>query len=239
MVELQRLGAGDPVVLAPAVGGQIRAAARVGRTDRDIDNDGVPDSVERRDQGRTGMFGRRPWHRDRDDDGVPDAEEAGRIFDLESPGFHYNRINNPTNDVLERRMAALEGGVAAHECEASAGAPHGLKLQVIGALERDVKRPQGSADEVVVKRSSGITSLKQLTGKTVAVNALGTRHVAEAAARTAATRRCCCTTPPASGRPGWRRRISAMIRSSTRNWSATRGTRWTGSWGEIPMQRAC
>lgn len=51
---------------------------------------------------------------------------------------------------------------------------HGLKLQIIGALERDVKRPQGSADEVVVKRSSGITSLKQLTGKTVAVNALGT-----------------------------------------------------------------
>ena len=41
------------------------------------------------------------------------AETAGRIFDLEIPGFHYNRINNPTNAVLERRMAALEHGVAA------------------------------------------------------------------------------------------------------------------------------
>lgn len=41
------------------------------------------------------------------------AEAAGRIFDLEAPGFHYNRLNNPTNDVLEQRMAALEGGTGA------------------------------------------------------------------------------------------------------------------------------
>ena len=39
-----------------------------------------------------------------------DAAHAGAIFDLETPGFHYNRINNPTVDVLERRMAALEHG---------------------------------------------------------------------------------------------------------------------------------
>ena len=42
-----------------------------------------------------------------------DAEHAGAVLDLEVPGFHYNRINNPTNDVLERRIAALEGGTAA------------------------------------------------------------------------------------------------------------------------------
>jgi O-acetylhomoserine (thiol)-lyase len=42
-----------------------------------------------------------------------DAEHAGDLFDIKVPGFHYNRINNPTNDVLERRMAALEGGTAA------------------------------------------------------------------------------------------------------------------------------
>jgi len=40
------------------------------------------------------------------------AEHAGAVFDLEMPGFHYNRINNPTNDVLEQRLAALEGGTA-------------------------------------------------------------------------------------------------------------------------------
>src|ERR1700722_12791246 len=41
------------------------------------------------------------------------AEHAGAILDLEVPGFHYNRLNNPTNEVLEKRMAALEGGTAA------------------------------------------------------------------------------------------------------------------------------
>jgi O-acetylhomoserine (thiol)-lyase len=42
-----------------------------------------------------------------------DADHAAALFDLELPGFHYNRINNPTNDVLEKRLAALEGGTAA------------------------------------------------------------------------------------------------------------------------------
>ena len=42
-----------------------------------------------------------------------DAEHAGAVLDLEVPGFHYNRINNPTNDVLEQRMASLEDGSAA------------------------------------------------------------------------------------------------------------------------------
>ncbi len=39
-----------------------------------------------------------------------DADHAADLFDIKVPGFHYNRINNPTNDVLERRMTALEGG---------------------------------------------------------------------------------------------------------------------------------
>ncbi len=42
-----------------------------------------------------------------------DAAHAGAVFDLETPGFHYNRINNPTVDVLEQRMNSLEQGVGA------------------------------------------------------------------------------------------------------------------------------
>jgi O-acetylhomoserine (thiol)-lyase len=42
-----------------------------------------------------------------------DAVHANAIMDLAIPGFHYNRINNPTNDVLEKRIAALEDGTAA------------------------------------------------------------------------------------------------------------------------------
>jgi O-acetylhomoserine (thiol)-lyase len=42
-----------------------------------------------------------------------DADHAAAVFDLEVPGFHYNRINNPTVGVLESRMALLERGVGA------------------------------------------------------------------------------------------------------------------------------
>lgn len=42
-----------------------------------------------------------------------DAQEAERLFSLEADGNTYTRIMNPTVDVLERRMAELEGGAAA------------------------------------------------------------------------------------------------------------------------------
>src|SRR5579884_2288292 len=38
------------------------------------------------------------------------AEHAAALFNLEVEGYRYSRISNPTNDVLERRVAALEGG---------------------------------------------------------------------------------------------------------------------------------
>ncbi|MEX2542687.1 MAG: aminotransferase class V-fold PLP-dependent enzyme, partial [Trueperaceae bacterium] len=42
-----------------------------------------------------------------------DADHAARLFALQEFGNIYSRIMNPTNDVLERRIAALEGGTAA------------------------------------------------------------------------------------------------------------------------------
>jgi len=42
-----------------------------------------------------------------------DADHAARLFALQEFGNIYTRIMNPTNDVLEQRIAALEGGVAA------------------------------------------------------------------------------------------------------------------------------
>jgi len=41
------------------------------------------------------------------------AEHGAALFNLEVDGFRYTRINNPTNAVLEKRVAALEGGLAA------------------------------------------------------------------------------------------------------------------------------
>ena len=42
-----------------------------------------------------------------------DAEHAASLFALQAFGNIYTRINNPTQDVLEQRVAALEGGTAA------------------------------------------------------------------------------------------------------------------------------
>lgn len=41
------------------------------------------------------------------------AQHGADLFDLKVAGNIYTRITNPTNDVLEKRLAALEGGVAA------------------------------------------------------------------------------------------------------------------------------
>jgi len=45
--------------------------------------------------------------------GFDDADHAARLFALQEFGNIYSRIMNPTNDVLEKRIAALEGGAAA------------------------------------------------------------------------------------------------------------------------------
>jgi O-acetylhomoserine (thiol)-lyase len=42
-----------------------------------------------------------------------DAEHAANLFTLQEPGYIYSRINNPTVDVFEQRMANLEGGTMA------------------------------------------------------------------------------------------------------------------------------
>ena len=41
-----------------------------------------------------------------------DSDHAANLFSLQEFGNIYTRINNPTNDILEQRLAALEGGIA-------------------------------------------------------------------------------------------------------------------------------
>lgn len=41
------------------------------------------------------------------------SQRAADVFSLAKPGFIYTRLNNPTNDILEQRLAALEGGIGA------------------------------------------------------------------------------------------------------------------------------
>ena len=40
------------------------------------------------------------------------SDQMGRLFDLEEAGYFYTRLQNPTNDHVAARLAAMEGGVA-------------------------------------------------------------------------------------------------------------------------------
>lgn len=42
-----------------------------------------------------------------------DMEKAIKVFSLEEEAYIYTRLNNPTNDILEQRLAAVEGGIGA------------------------------------------------------------------------------------------------------------------------------
>ncbi|WFS64150.1 O-acetylhomoserine aminocarboxypropyltransferase/cysteine synthase [Pseudodesulfovibrio thermohalotolerans] len=42
-----------------------------------------------------------------------DTKHAADVFSLKEPGYIYTRLNNPTTDVLEKRLAALHGGAGA------------------------------------------------------------------------------------------------------------------------------
>ena len=52
------------------------------------------------------------------------AEHGAALFNLEVEGYRYSRIANPTNAVLERRVADLEGGVDALSVSTGPAAVH-------------------------------------------------------------------------------------------------------------------
>ena len=41
------------------------------------------------------------------------SEDMGKLFDLEADGYFYSRLQNPTNDIVAAKIAAMEGGSAA------------------------------------------------------------------------------------------------------------------------------
>src|SRR4051794_41791844 len=63
-----------------------------------------------------------------------DADHAARLFGLQEFGNIYTRIMNPTTDVFENRVAALEGGAAgrAPRPRQAAGAPGPLSTSKKG-----------------------------------------------------------------------------------------------------------
>ena len=70
------------------------------------------------------------------------AEHAAALFNLEAEGFRYSRISNPTNAVLERRVAALEGGVGALVVGSGQAAIHNAILSLADVGRNIVSVPQ-------------------------------------------------------------------------------------------------
>jgi O-acetylhomoserine (thiol)-lyase len=62
-----------------------------------------------------------------------DADQAAALFNMERGGHVYSRISNPTNAVLEERMAALEGGVGAIAVASGQAALHLAITTLMGA----------------------------------------------------------------------------------------------------------
>jgi O-acetylhomoserine (thiol)-lyase len=74
--------------------------------------------------------------------GFGSAQEAAEVFLGEREGYAYSRISNPTNDLLERKMAALEGGEAAL---ATASGMAAISTAIFTLL--------GSGDEIVASKT--------------------------------------------------------------------------------------
>jgi O-acetylhomoserine (thiol)-lyase len=70
------------------------------------------------------------------------AEHGAALFDLEADGFRYTRINNPTTAVLDRRIAALEGGIEALCVSSGQAAIHYAVMNLTQAGTNIVSVPQ-------------------------------------------------------------------------------------------------
>ena len=71
-----------------------------------------------------------------------DADHGAALFNLETQGNIYSRIGNPTNAVLERRLALLEGGVGALTVASGASAIHYAIANITEAGTNIVSVPQ-------------------------------------------------------------------------------------------------
>src|SRR5260370_17114764 len=71
-----------------------------------------------------------------------DAAHGAALFNLEVQGNIYTRIGNPTNTVLEKRVAALEGGVEALSVSSGMAAIHYSLINIAEMGHNIVSLPQ-------------------------------------------------------------------------------------------------
>jgi O-acetylhomoserine (thiol)-lyase len=69
-----------------------------------------------------------------------DAEHAANLFGLREFGNIYTRLMNPTTDVLEKRLAALDGGAAGLAFSSGAAAITAALLTIVHSAQRHSSR---------------------------------------------------------------------------------------------------
>lgn len=69
-------------------------------------------------------------------------DHASGVFDLQKPGYIYTRLNNPTTDILEQRIATLDGGIG---CIATASGMSAISTTLLTLLK--------SGDHIVASSS--------------------------------------------------------------------------------------
>ena len=89
------------------------------------------------------------------------AEELEKIFHNQAPGFSYTRISNPTIDAFEKRMTALEGGIASVACASGMAALFNAFCNILQAGDEIVSSASlygGSIDLFRDLEAFGITT---------------------------------------------------------------------------------
>jgi len=71
-----------------------------------------------------------------------DAQHGADLFNLAVPGNIYTRLMNPTTDVLEKRVAELEGGIAALALSSGMAAINYAVLNITAAGDNIIATPQ-------------------------------------------------------------------------------------------------
>ena len=89
------------------------------------------------------------------------AVKLEKIFHNQAPGFSYTRISNPTVDAFEKRMTALEGGIASVACASGMAALYNAFCNILRAGDEIVSSASlygGSIDLFRDLESFGITT---------------------------------------------------------------------------------
>ena len=117
------------------------------------------------------------------------ADHGAALFNLEEPGFRYSRIANPTVDVLEKRIAALEGGVGAIALASGQAALHYALSNVADCGGNIVSVPQiyGTTHTLFthILTKQGITQIKSTLARQLFTKQLQELYAADTQRRDA------------------------------------------------------